>query len=164
MWPDPLLQLPVVWNGDLENGMEVFGIEQSELPLVQFNVVIKGGHFLDSLDKAGVANLVANLMTEGTKSKTPQELEEEIEKLGASINMFATDNSIVVSANCLARNYEETLSLVEEMLLEPRWDEEELALPKPKLSTSSFAKKLTPIPWLRIRLSNCYMEMATSIQ
>lgn len=142
--PDPLLQLPVVWNGDLGNGMEVFGIEQSELPLVQFTVVIKGGHFLDKLDKAGVANLVANLMTEGTINKTPQELEEEIEKLGASINMYASDNSIVVSANCLARNYEQTLALVEEILLEPRWDEEEFGLAKTKIINQLLRQKADP--------------------
>jgi len=142
--PEPLLQLPVVWNEKLEDGMEVFGIEQSELPLVQFMVVLKGGHYLENLDKAGVANLVANLMTEGTKNKTPLELEEAIEKLGASVNMYASDNSLVISANTLARNYEQTLALVEEILLEPRWDEEEFDLAKTKILNQLNRQKADP--------------------
>ena len=45
--PDPMLNLPVVWNEKLDNGMKVLGIENDELPLVQFNIVLKGGHYLD---------------------------------------------------------------------------------------------------------------------
>ena len=77
-----MLNLPVVWQGKLENGMKVYGIENDELPLVQFNIVLKGGHYLDQMDKSGTAYLVAELMMEGTKNKTPLELEEEIEKTG----------------------------------------------------------------------------------
>lgn len=127
---DPLLSLPNIWNGELDNGMKVLGIQHTELPLIQFNVVIKGGHFLDGMDKPGVANLLATLMMEGTKNKTPQELEEAIEALGASIRMRASNDNISISVNTLARNFEATLALVEEILLEPRWDAEEFALAK----------------------------------
>ena len=51
---------------------------------------LKGGHYLDKLDKAGTALLVAELMMEGTKNKTPLELEEEIERLGANISISAS--------------------------------------------------------------------------
>ena len=37
--PDPLLNLPVVWNNELANGMKVYGIENQELPLVQYSIV-----------------------------------------------------------------------------------------------------------------------------
>ena len=39
--------------------MRVYGVENDELPLVQFNLVLKGGHYLDKLDRAGTAVLVA---------------------------------------------------------------------------------------------------------
>ena len=39
--PDPLLNLPVVWSGNLKNGMKVYGVENDELPLVQFNIVLE---------------------------------------------------------------------------------------------------------------------------
>ena len=42
---------------------------------------------LDNVEKAGVANLVATMMNEGTKNKTPEQLEEAIGLLGASIRV-----------------------------------------------------------------------------
>jgi len=107
--------------------MKVYGIVQNEIPTVNFSLVMEGGHLLDDINKNGVANLMTDIMMEGTANKTPQELEEEIEMLGARINMYTTRESIVISANCLVRNFDETLALVEEILLEPRWDEEEFA-------------------------------------
>ncbi len=122
---DPIVTIPVPWEDKLNNGMVVYGMEQSEVPLVQFNIVLRGGHLLDSFDKNGVSNLMTDIMSEGTKNKTPEELEEEIELLGANISMYTSSESITISANTLARNFEKTLALVEEILLEPRWDLEE---------------------------------------
>ncbi|RZK45438.1 MAG: insulinase family protein, partial [Pedobacter sp.] len=68
--------------------------------------------------------------TQGTKNKTPEQLEEAIKQLGASINFSAGTEDIRIRATTLARNYGPTLSLVKEMLLEPRWDEKEFALLK----------------------------------
>ena len=123
----PKLNIPSTWTTTLENGMKVYGIVQNEIPTVNFSLVMEGGHLLDDINKNGVANLMTDIMMEGTANKTPQELEEEIEMLGARINMYTTRESIVISANCLVRNFDKTLALVEEILLEPRWDEEEFA-------------------------------------
>lgn len=127
---DPTLTVPAVWETKLANGIKVLGIEQNELPLISYNITIAGGQYLDKIDKPGVANLVSSVMSEGTKNKTPEQLEEEIEKLGASINIYTSRENTFISVNTLARNFEKTLAIVEEMLLEPRWDEEELALAK----------------------------------
>ena len=142
--PDPMLNLPVVWEGKLDNGMRVLGVENNELPLVQFNIVLKGGHYLDELDKAGTAYLVAELMMEGTKNKTPQELEEEIEKLGAYISINASTTDITISVNTLERTYDKALALVEEILLEPRWDAEEFEMSKSRLQNRLIRSKADP--------------------
>jgi zinc protease len=126
----PTVKVPIVWENKLENGMRVYGIQNTEVPLVNFEIVIDGGMLLDKLDKVGVANLMARMMTQGTARKTPQELEEAIQQLGASINVFATTEDIRISVNTLARNYQPTLALVEEILFEPRWDEKEFSLIK----------------------------------
>ena len=123
----PALNIPSSWKTTLTNGMNVYGIEQNEIPTVNFSLIIEGGHLMDDINKNGVANLMTDIMMEGTANKTPLELEEEIEMLGANINMYTTRESIVLQVNTLVRNYEATLSLVEEILLEPRWDEEEFA-------------------------------------
>jgi zinc protease len=128
----PKLNIPTSWKSNLANGMKVSGIEQNEIPTVNFSLVIDGGHLLDDPNKNGVANLMTDIMMEGTATKTPQELEEEIELLGASINMFTGNESITIRGNTLVRNFDKTMKLVEEILLEPRWDEEEFSRIKTK--------------------------------
>lgn len=123
--PDPLLTLPTVWRHELANGIPVFGIQHDELPLVQFSLVLKGGQLLDTPDKVGVANMITDIMMEGTVNRTPVELEEAIEELGSSISMFTGRESITIRANTLTRNLDATYDLAEEILLEPRWDAKE---------------------------------------
>jgi zinc protease len=88
--------------------------------------------------------MVGQLMNEGTANKTPEELEEEIELLGARINTYSRGSSMTISVNTLARNYEKTLALVKEMLLEPRWDEEEFALLKTSVINGIKRSKANP--------------------
>jgi zinc protease len=120
--PDVSVTVPSVWKSSLANGMKIYGIQHSEVPLVQYSIVIEGGHMLDDISAPGVANMLAMMLNEGTKNKTPEELEEEIELLGSMIRVSADDEEITVSVNTLARNFEKTLAIVEEMLLQPRWD------------------------------------------
>jgi zinc protease len=120
--PAPQIKIPAIWETKLPNGLRVYGIRSREVPLVQFEIVVDGGSQLDDLNKVGVANLMARLMTQGTAKKTPQQLEEAIQQLGASINVYATAEDVRVGVNTLARNYDATLALVEEILFEPRWD------------------------------------------
>ena len=126
----PEVKTPVVWNGKLANGLRIYGIENKEVPLVQFDLVIDGGLLLEDPNKVGVANLMARMMTQGTSKKTPEQLEEAIEQLGASINVVAGTEEIRIRVNTLARNYQPTLALLQEILLEPRWDAKEFELLK----------------------------------
>jgi zinc protease len=88
---------------------------------------------LDKVEKAGVANLVAAMMNEGTKNKTPEELEDAIGLLGASIRVSSSNEDISVEVSSMAKNFEKTLALVQEILLEPRWDSEQFALAKSRI-------------------------------
>ncbi len=130
---DPDVTIPAPWESSLSNGMKVWGIVQNELPLVQYSLIIEGGHMLDKVEKAGLANLVASMMNEGTKNKTPEQLEDAIGLLGASIRVSSGNENISIDVSSLSRNFEKTLSLVEEILLEPRWDEEQFALAKSRI-------------------------------
>ncbi|MCU0378373.1 MAG: insulinase family protein [Bacteroidales bacterium] len=131
--PDPSVTIPQVWQSKAANGLTVCGIEQNEIPLVTYSLVIKGGHLLDDIAKPGVARFTAQMLNEGTRNKTPEELEEEIQLLGATISIRGGEENITVSVNALARNFEKTLALVEEMLLEPRWDEEQFSINKTRI-------------------------------
>jgi zinc protease len=128
--PDPEVTIPSAWKTSLSNGMKILGINQNELPLVQYSIVIDGGHMLDKVEKAGVASMVASMMNEGTKNKTPEQLEDAIGLLGASIRVSSGNEDITVDVSSMSKNFEKTLALVQEMLLEPRWDAEQFALVK----------------------------------
>jgi zinc protease len=126
----PEVKIPAIWETKLSNGLRVYGIENREVPLAQFEIVIDGGLLLEDINKVGVSNLLARMMTQGTLRKTPQELEEAIQQLGATINVVPGTEDIRIVVNTLARNYQPTLALVEEILLEPRWDAKEFDLVK----------------------------------
>ncbi len=128
--PAPSVKIPAVWEGKLSNGLRVYGIQNTEVPLVQFQIAIDGGELLDDIKKVGVANLMARMLTQGTANKTPQELEEAIQQLGASISVNASSDETRINVTTLAKNYDATLRLVEEILLEPRWDAKEFVLLK----------------------------------
>ncbi len=143
--PEATFTMPDIWTGEMGNGMKVYGIENNEIPLVSFDLTIKGGHWLDPLDKAGVSDLFADLMMEGTQSKTPAELEEAIGLLGSSISMNGNPEEIRIYGTCLSRNFEPTLALVEEILLQPRWDTVEYNRLKSALNTKLKGREANPI-------------------
>ncbi len=128
--PDPVVNIPAVWKDKTANGIPVHGIQKSELPLVQFSIILKGGMLLDNPDLVGVGSLTARLMNQGTKTKTPVELQEAIRDLGANINVNGGKESITVSGSCLTSKLNQTFTLAKEMLLEPRWDAKEFDLAK----------------------------------
>ncbi len=126
----PEVKTPVIWENKLANGLRVLGIENTEVPLVQFEIVVDGGQLLENINKTGVSNLMARMMTQGTARKTPSELEDAIQQLGASINVAAGTEDVRIGVTTLAKNYDATLALVEEILFEPRWDAKEFDLLK----------------------------------
>ena len=119
------MNVPDVWQNSQSNGLKVYGIEQNELPIVNFNLTIKGGQQLDSYDKLGTATLMTQLMNEGTLTKTPQELEEAIGLLGANLRISSNGEFMNISGRSLAKNFDATMALLGEMLLTPRWQESE---------------------------------------
>ncbi len=123
--PDPLLKEQIIWDTELSNGIKILGIEQNELPLVDFQIAIKGGLLLDDINKVGAANLVSKMLMQGTQNKTPLELEQAIEDLGSRIHVITTDEAVLIRVNCLSTKFAETFKLVDEILFEPRWDVKE---------------------------------------
>lgn len=140
----PDVKLPSVWKNKLSSGINVLVVENHEVPLVQFQLQIKGGMLLENTVKIGVSNMLAELMTKGTKNKTPEQLEYAIESLGATIRAYATDESIFLSGNTLAKNYNATMALVQEIILQPRWDTKEFELLKQSTLSQILQQKADP--------------------
>ena len=128
--PTPPVAVPAVWTHKLANGLSLSGIEDREVPLASFELSVDGGRLQDSLAKPGVSAMTARMLTRGTARRTPAELEEALKTLGAEIEAVSEDERFVIRGRTLARNYAATMDLLEEILLEPRWDPSELELAK----------------------------------
>ncbi|MCG7552724.1 pitrilysin family protein [Pseudoalteromonas sp. Of11M-6] len=126
----PVIPTPDVKTAQLKNGLEVFSLYSDEVPLVEIKLTIDGALLLESPDKNGTANLVANMLTRGTATKSAEELNNEIRQLGSTITVTAEREQIVLKASTLARNYEATMALIGEILTQPRWDLTEFELAK----------------------------------
>jgi len=140
----PETPIPDIWESKLSNGLKVFGIENDEVPLINLNISIKGGLLLDHPDNVGVARMMGVLMNKGTANRSPEELEEAIEELGADISFSSGKESLQVSLNCLEKNYKATLELLEEMMFEPRWDKHEFEIAIASAKNSLEQQKASP--------------------
>ena len=142
--PDPVVKIPAIWTGKTVNGIKVYGISRNEVPLVQFSISFKGGSLLDSPEKAGTAYLTANSLNDGTKTKTPVELREAMQDLGANVSISAGSESITISGNCLVSKLTDVVKIAKEMMFEPRWDEKEFALTKRQVIQSLKRNESSP--------------------
>lgn len=140
----PLFKAPQIWTAELENGIEVYGIENNEIPLVQFDITIPGGQRLDPDGKEGVSYLLSDLMLQGTATKTPAELEEALGLLGANVYISTGNEDFRISGTCLSKNLKSTMKLVKEILLQPRWDATELSRLKQALETNLKDREANP--------------------
>jgi len=123
---NPVIKTPVFWTATLPNKMKVIGTESNEIPTVTLSVALKGGRFIEAnnLAKAGWVNLFASMMNEDTKNYTVEQMSSELEKLGSSITVNNTNDAIVFTLQCLKKNLDKTLQLLEERMLDPKFSED----------------------------------------
>jgi len=138
------LHIPEVWRDQLSNDLKVFGITNDEVPLVSIELEIKGGLMLEDKEKTGVSNLLSRMLLKGTKTKNTEQLEQAIDHIGASIYISSSDQNISLNATVLKRNYEELISLITEIILEPRWDETEFSLLKQSVQSQLIQQQSDP--------------------
>ena len=129
----PESAMPPVWTGEMSKGMKVKGMAYTELPVVQFAVYLNSGMLCEPKGKSGLARLTAAVLNCGTRTKTPEELEVALGLLGARVSFGVSTERMQLSGSCLKKNFPQVLRLVEEMLLEPRWDETALELARKRM-------------------------------
>lgn len=125
----PLVPVPDFWKASLDNGIKFIGTNSDEVPTVNIQIRIKGGHKMDaySPEKAGLSSLTASMMTESTENYTSEEIAEELRLIASSVNFFSSDNSSTMSIGTLKKNLDRTLELAEEMLYRPAFNETDFA-------------------------------------
>jgi zinc protease len=115
----------------LSNGMVVFIAEDRALPLVSIALTVRTGSWLEPAGKEGLAAMTGSqLRRGGTKSFSAEALDEKLDFLAAQVSAGIGATGGSAGLNCLADNLDESLRLFVEMLKEPRFQEDRLALAK----------------------------------
>ncbi|MFN8642563.1 MAG: pitrilysin family protein [Candidatus Binatia bacterium] len=117
---------PQATQETLPNGAVLLVSEQRNLPLVLVKVVLDAGSRRDPAGKAGVAHLTADLVTEGTAARSAQQIKDQIDFIGASLDADAEQDYATLSLQVLRKDLDAGLELLADVLLQPAMRPDEL--------------------------------------
>ncbi len=115
----PPFRAPVPAQRALPNRLAVLLRENHAVPVVVVELVIRTGVDGDPPDRAGLADFVAGVIDEGTRSRTSQQLAEQLEDLAASLTVSPGLDGIRLHLNCLSDTLQPALELLADVALNP---------------------------------------------
>jgi len=125
----------------LPNGMKLYLLEDHELPLVHGAARIRTGNLFDPPDKVGLATMTGMVLrTGGTRTKTGDRLDVELEDVAASVESSIDETLGSVSFSCLKENVGDVLATFHDLLTEPDFRQDKLDLAKTEL-TGAIARR-----------------------
>ncbi|GAB4544137.1 MAG: pitrilysin family protein [Thermodesulfovibrionia bacterium] len=110
----------------LDNGLVLLMVERHNLPMVIVKLGIKAGSVVEPPDKAGLSNLTAELLKAGTKKRTAQQIDEEIEFVGGTLEVSGGDDYVNISLMVLKKDIDLGFDLLSDIILNPVFPEDEL--------------------------------------
>ncbi len=116
-------QAPAVWRTRVQGGPEVVGTPYAKLPLTRLSLTVPGGRLLETQDKLGLSSLTADMLEEGTQGLTSTELQDELDGLGAELQVQPGDDDCQLELAVLNEHLPHAVELLAEVLGEPRFDE-----------------------------------------
>ncbi len=118
----------------LSNGVDVFIVEDRELPLIQMRATFIGGSHLEPSDMVGLTSLAADLMRSGgTTTSTAEQVDEQLDFFAANVGARASGSTLRVTLNCLSDNFEEGFDLFLNIIQNPRFQDSRLELSRDEL-------------------------------
>ena len=128
------IQTPNVETSVLPNGIKLYLLEDHELPLVNGAARIRTGNLFDPQDKVGLATITGMVMrTGGTRTKTGDQLDQELENIAASVESNIGETNGAVSFSTLKENTDEVLRIFHDVLTEPEFRQDKIDLAKAQL-------------------------------
>jgi zinc protease len=100
--PNPPLVLPAQQHFTLSNGLRVRLVEQRRLPIVALDLVVDAGAARDPVGRAGVASFTADMLTEGTRTRTATQISDQVGVLGATLEAGAGPDTATLGGECLS--------------------------------------------------------------
>ena len=139
--------LPRASEATLSNGLTVLIMEDHKLPMIsmQFNISAAGPIF-EPANMPGLANITAQMLREGTKTKTSAQIAEQTDLLAASISASAGfgSSATVINSSGLADNFDQWFGLTTDVLMNPTFPAEELNRLKQRMKAQLRQQRASP--------------------
>ena len=128
------IHIPDVATFTLPNGIKLYLLEDHELPLVRGSALVRTGNLFDPADKVGLATITGMVIrTGGTKDKTGDQLDEQLENIAASVETSIDESFGQASFSCLKENTDEVLGVFHDVLTSPGFRQNKIDLAKTEL-------------------------------
>ncbi len=121
----PKVDLPDIQKTTLKNGLKVWLVEAHELPLVAFNLVLQTGSDTDPIAKSGLATMAADVLDEGTKTRTSLQIAEELNFIGANLGVNAFTDGSFVTLNTLTKHLDKALAVYADVIVNPTFPQKD---------------------------------------
>jgi len=118
---------PPVERRTLPNGAQLLISEQHALPMVVVQIMIDAGSRRDPHGKEGLASLTADLLTEGTKTRSASQISEAADFIGAALSTGAETDYASLGITAVSKDLDTALTLLTDVLLHPTFPEAEVA-------------------------------------
>jgi len=135
----PLAQpkIPEPAQYTLSNGLRVFLLEDHELPLIQGLALIHTGNLFDPPEQRGLSEVMAEVLRSGgTKSKTGDQIDEQLEDLAASVESSMDESSASMSFSALKETADPVLQTFKDVLTSPEFRQDKIDLTLSQLRSS----------------------------
>jgi zinc protease len=110
----------------LKNGLRVIVVERANMPLVTSTLMIKSGGEVDPANLSGLADMTADLLTKGTKTRSAPEIAQAVEALGGDLNSGASWDSSVISVNVASPKISQAMDILADVVRNPTFKEDEI--------------------------------------
>ncbi len=124
--PTPPFHVPGVATATLGNGLALLVAERREVPKVAASLLVKRGASAEPVERSGIASMTADMLEEGTASRTSLQIEAELDRLGSHLSAGGSREWSALSLDCLKKHLWESLELMADCLLHPSFPGEEL--------------------------------------
>jgi zinc protease len=141
------VKLPKPYETTLDNGLTVMILEDHRFPTVSVQLNISGaGGLLGPADLPGLANITAQMLREGTTTRTSKQIAEDVDRLGATLGASSgfSSTGTTISASGLSDNFDQWFALATDILLNPNFPAEELNKLKQRLKVQLRQQRSSP--------------------
>jgi hypothetical protein len=116
--PSPVLHVPDWTKTQLSNGATLIVSERHNLPLISFTITFVGGsNQFEPESKRGVAAMTSSMLTEGTATRTGDQLSDALQLLGTNVGATVGSEEGSIGFVSTSKNFEPTLAILADMML-----------------------------------------------